>query len=135
MMVLALITSVVLGGLALLHILWAFEIWWPIREERRLVSAVVGFGEATRMPGAIPCGMVTLALSLILVLVWIPEGLIRNLGLVVAAVVMALRGGMAYLPHWRKLTPQQPFARNDRLFYGPLCLVLALSLVVLRGWS
>ena len=135
MMILALITSLVLGVLAVLHALWAFEMWWPIRDERRLVAAVVGFGEATRMPGAIPCGIVVLALTLILGMIWMPGGSLRSFGLGVAVIIMAVRGVLAYVPQWRRLTPQQPFARNDRLFYGPLCLVLALSLFVLIGWT
>ena len=135
MMTLALITTVVLAALAVMHALWVFEIWVPIRDERQLVASVVGFAEARRMPGAIPCAAVASSLTLVVALIWMPVSGVRDIGLVIAPLILASRGAMAYVPWWRRLTPQQPFARNDQRFYGPLCLVLSAALLILRGWG
>ena len=132
---LASLTTAILAALAAIHALWTFEVWWPIREERRLVATVVGFGEATRMPGAIPCGLVAIFLTFLVVLIWLPQVWLRDWGLFLAALVFVIRGGLAYLPQWRRLTPQEPFARYDRRVYGPLCLGLGISLLILRGWT
>ena len=135
MILLAVVLSGVLIALAVVHGLWTFEVWWPIRDERRLVAAVVGFAEARRMPGAIPCGLVSIFLGFLALLIWLPQVWLRDWGLLVAACVLAVRGAMAYLPQWRRLTPQEPFATNDVRYFGPLCLCLGLGLWVMRGWA
>lgn len=132
---LALITTVVLCLLALVHVMWGFEVWWPIRDERRLVSMVVGFGDVRRMPGAVPCAVVSLCLSICCILIWWPQSSGRTVALWLAAVVFALRAALAYLPFWRRLASQQPFARLDQTVYAPGMAVLAVSLAFLAGWS
>ena len=41
------------------------------------------------------------------------------------------RGIAGYTDRWRQLTPEQPFARLDRKYYSPLCLVLGLFFIIL----
>ena len=41
------------------------------------------------------------------------------------------RGILGFMPWWRRLAPEQPFARLDRRFYSPLCLLIAAGFLVL----
>ena len=59
MVLVAILLSVSTATLAALHLAWAFELWLPYREEPPLVRAVVGIKNAERMPGAIPCGLIS----------------------------------------------------------------------------
>lgn len=131
-----LLLDLVLLPLAAIHLLWALGWWFPIRDEVRLVKAVVGMKGATRMPGPIPCALIAAALVIAAGLPWITPGPIRQTGLVIAAGAFAVRGILAYRPSWRALTSEEPFATLDRRFYGPLCVFLAVAFaaLVLKGF-
>lgn len=133
MMILAIALSCVLLVIAAIHMLWGFGYWFPIKDEGALVRAVVGVRNVDRMPGPIPCGLVTAAILVVLVALWLPPHTLRTVILIIAALVFGLRGGIAYLRFWRKMTPQEPFATYDRRFYGPLCLGIGLLLIILLG--
>jgi len=133
MTLLSLVMSAVLVVLAAMHVLWALGVWFPLRDERALVAAAVGFRGATRMPGPIPCAMVAALLIVAAGLPWIAPGWLRSALMVAVALVFAGRGITAYLPFWRRMTPQEPFARLDQRFYAPLTLALALGFAVLAG--
>ncbi len=122
------ILSAVLAAIAGLHVLWGFGLWVPIRDEAALARAVIGFSGARRMPGAVPCGVVAVVLLTAAWLPWWPDGAERTLGLAAFAGVFLARGVAAYVPSWRRLTPQEPFATLDRRWYGPLCLALGAGL-------
>jgi hypothetical protein len=113
------------------HVLWALGVWWPAREERRLVSAVVGVAGVERMPGPIPCLLVTAACTLAASLPWWPPGGLREAALALAMGVFLLRGLMPWMRPWRRVAPQEPFASLDRAFYGPLCLLFAAGFAIL----
>lgn len=121
----ALALSGVLGALALLHILWGIGFWWPIRDEDRLVAAVIGLRGATRMPGPIPCSLVAVGFLAALIWLWLPPGTLRQAGLALAATAFGIRGFVPWRPGWRMMTAREPFATLDRRAYGPLALVLA----------
>lgn len=125
------VMSGVLLVLALIHTLWAIGYWWPIRDERALVAAAVGVKTATRMPGPIPCALVAVALLSAAVWPWIMAGMVRHVGMVVAATVFLIRGILPWRPGWRRIYAQEPFATYDRRYYGPLCLALSLEFMVL----
>ena len=131
MTLIAVILSAVLVLLAAVHLLWAFGIWFPIREEEVLVRSVVGLRGATRMPGPIPCALLVVALLVAALLPWLPAGGLRDAGLWGAALVFAGRGLAGYLPLWRRLTPQQPFDRLNRRYYSPLSLALGAGFLAL----
>lgn len=131
-------TAVVLGALALLHVLWGARIWWPIRNEKALARAVTGFPKVSTMPPTVACLPVAIAL---LLAAWLAialngEGpaaqsqILTVLG-VMAATVFLLRGLFGYLPFWARLTSEQPFRALDVVLYSPLCLALGSSFLVL----
>lgn len=131
MNLLAFATSALLLPAAALHLLWALGFWIPIRNEAQLARAVVGARGITRMPGAVPCALVAVALffaALLPHLSWFPY---RHLLLSSFAMVFLLRGAAAYLPIWRAMVPEQPFATLDTRLYGPLCLIIGASLLIL----
>jgi hypothetical protein len=121
------VMAVVLLALAVVHVLWAIGYWWPIRDEGRLVAAVVGTRNATRMPGPIPCALVAVGLMAAAWWPWFAPGGLRRAGLVVLAAVFLIRGILPLRPGWRRLTSQEPFRTYDTRYYGPLCLALGLG--------
>lgn len=130
MTALALIFAVVILALSLLHLLWAIGFWFPIRDETALARAVVGTPNVRRMPGAIPCAVVAVALMFVASLPFTPAFPGQILFLAGAAVVFGARGGLAYSRIWRDRLTEQPFADLDRRYYGPLCLAIGLVLMI-----
>jgi len=134
MSVLAALVFIFLAATAALHLAWGFGLRWPARDERELVATVVGATGRTRMPGRAQCALAAAAiLCAALVVLWLsglatsplPPDAVTLLGGGVA-LVFALRGSVAYTGVWRTRFALQPFARNDRRYYAPLCLVTAL---------
>ena len=124
----AVVMTLALGLIAALHLLWAVGFWFPIRDEARLARAVVGARGITQMPGAVPCAVVAMSLVFLISVIHWPEVAARSWLLGGAGCVFLLRGVASYLPFWRRLVPEHPFARLDQLFYGPLCLMLGVGL-------
>lgn len=118
-------------ALGVVHTLWAFGIWWPGGDERRLVSRVIGIAGAERMPGPIPSGMVALGLAIAAALPWLPDGWPARLGLGLATGIFLFRGLITWTPRWRRATPQEPFATLDQRYYGPLCLAFAAAFALI----
>ena len=126
-MILSVILSFVLVCIAALHVLWGIGYWTPIKDETALARAVVGFAGIDRMPGAVPCAMVAVALLGAVMCLWWPPGVWRSLAVGAIGAVFFARGTAAFTPIWRKLAPMEPFATLDRRFYGPLCLLLGFG--------
>jgi hypothetical protein len=129
----------VLTAIALLHASWAFGSHWPAASERELVALAIGATGRTRMPGAVQCMIAALAIfasgfvALLLagvVRLPLPDLAITLAGYAVAAVFIG-RGVAGYVPAWRALFSQKPFARNDVMVYSPLCLCVAAALLIL----
>ena len=135
MTVLAFGLAAILASLAALHLAWAVGWWVPIRDEAALTRAVVGARGQTRMPGPVPCALVAVVLGLVASLPFTPGFPGQKLLILLAACVFCLRGVMAYIPVWRRLLPEAPFATLDRQLYGPLCLFIGggLALMTLTG--
>ena len=47
------------------------------------------------------------------------------------SLIFLARGVAAFLPAWRRLTPEPAFARMDRKLYGPLCTALGIGYLIL----
>lgn len=130
MTILFFLLTVALAPVALIHALWGFGVWVPIRDEETLVRAVVGAKGVTRMPGPIPCFLVAGGILAVMIAIWLPDGMIRSAVIWVAALVFLGRGAIAYARLWRRMTPEEPFATYDRRYFGPLCLALGVGLVL-----
>ncbi|HLP66788.1 MAG TPA: DUF3995 domain-containing protein, partial [Rhizobium sp.] len=136
---LALLLAVLLLAIAALHLAWAAGSTFPAASERELVRMVVGFKGQEQMPPRPASALVAaalafsayVALALVSLCGWPFAGSwLRSMGTVLAFVFLA-RGAAAYLPAWRVRVPQQPFARLDRRYYGPLCLVIGAGFTLL----
>ncbi|MEZ5912720.1 MAG: DUF3995 domain-containing protein [Paracoccaceae bacterium] len=124
MMVLQASLTGVLALLMALHVAWGIGLWLPIRDEAALARAVVGAPGRNRMPGAVACSLVAVALFAAASVLWWSDSTRRDLALAGAAAVFLVRGLAAWLPAWRRLLPVEPFATLDRRAYGPLCLAI-----------
>ena len=131
MTALAFLLAAVLVALAVLHLAWALGHVTPMEDEAALARAVVGTRGITRMPGAVPCALVAMALTFCAILPLDPRIPGRALLMPVIAAVFLARGIAPYVPAWRRLTPEEPFATLDRRFYGPLCLGLGAVYLIL----
>lgn len=134
MTILNLLAFAVLMAIALLHLIWAARIWWPAGNEGDLARAVAGFRNAARMPPAIAC----LAVAIAVLVAAIPLALALTTPVVTgwpwllalgAGLVFLARGLIGFTRFWARLTPEQPFRRLDRRYYSPL--VTGLGVVFL----
>lgn len=119
------------------HALWAARIWWPVGDEVGLARAVVGSKGIDRMPGQAACAFVTVFLIVAALWSWIAPEMLRGLGLTALALVFLGRGIATYMSAWQRRVPEEPFARNDRLYYGPLCLAIGacFAIFLVGGWT
>jgi len=130
---------VLLTAIAGLHIAWGLGLRWPAADERELVATVIGARQRAQLPGLGQCivaaaaifgaGCVALLMSGV-VPPMLPQTLLTGAG-VIALAIFALRGVAAYLPAWRNVFSQQPFARYDQWFYAPFCLLVAVVFAAL----
>lgn len=132
------LVSIALFLLALLHLAWALGSTWPERTPERLSALVVG----TRgpMPSPFSCLFVALLLSMAAcfllgatghLVLPLPLGFVRFVAWCVVC-VFTLRGiGGFFDVHLRPSIRELPYHRWNRLFYSPLCLILA----ALGAWS
>ena len=146
MMLLATILAVVLFAIALLHAWWGIGGVWPGSDPQDLARRVAGFADGSRSKQSpVACFLVAAALCFCSVVALVLGGIVASpfpffiLG--PAALVITLvflgRGVAGYTSAWRRLTPVQPFARLDRLYYSPLCLLIGAGFFTLgiRGFS
>jgi len=128
MVIVAILLSACTTTLAALHLAWAFGLWLPYREELPLVRAVVGIKNTERMPGPIPCGLISGGLLLAAIVPWWPGlGWLGNAIACCAGVTFLLRGALAYVSGWRRVATVEPFRTLDRRVYGPVGLLLGLG--------
>jgi len=146
MMLLASLVALVLLAIALLHAYWGVGGVWPGSDPADLARRVAGFRDsAGSIRSPVACFLVAAALCFSAVVALVLGGAIASplpffiLG--PAALVITLvflgRGVAGYTSAWRRLTPVQPFARLDRRYYSPLCLLLGAAFFMLgiRGFS
>lgn len=139
MTLIALAMTAVLTLVAGLHVYWGIGGVWPGSDRLTLARSVVGFRGVKVMPSA--SASLAVAACLVLAALW-PSALaglfatpFEPAGLVAGSVLLALvflgRGLAGYLPAWRRLTPEEPFATNDRRWFSPLCLALGAGFLFL----
>ena len=128
----AVATAGALGGLAVLHGVWAFSPW-PLESRARYAEVLVGVAEE-KLPSAKAtlgvAGLLSAATSLVLMRAdvvprvgpeWLPRWGVR-----VLAAILLLRGvaGLVVSGFGRGNAPEA-FRRLDLRVYSPLCLALA----------
>ncbi len=136
---LAVLLWVVLASIATLHAVWGLGWHWPCDSEESLARTVVGWPGTKRMPSAVSCFTVAALLSVVslwplfaagfLQEAW-PRWLTLLAGAAIAAVFVG-RGAAGYIPAWRRMHSQEPFARLDRRLYSPLCLFIGAGFLVI----
>lgn len=139
MMALSAIVAAVLFAIAALHAYWGFGGVWPGTDAASCARTVAGFRGVTSMPGTGASFAVTAALAAAALIALVQGGWILPplpgalfvLGAIGAALVFLGRGIAGFTPAWRRLTPEQPFARLDVRYYSPLCLLIGLALLLL----
>ena len=136
-MALALILAAALFALAGIHLYWGFGGRWPGHDEASMVAHVVGRTRGMRAPGFLASVAVALALAAggALVLASLAstawDGWLRAARWGLLA-VFAGRGLATYAPPVFRYAEGTPFATLNRRAYGPLCLAIALGLLVLQ---
>ena len=139
MTVLAFALSAVLLLVTALHVYWGIGGVWPGHDAASCARAVVGTRDVREMPSTFACFAV--AACLVLATLW-PLALMGvfatpfpQQGLAATSVMIAFvflgRGLLGFTPWWRRQTPEQPFARLDRLYYSPLCLLVGAGFAIL----
>jgi hypothetical protein len=135
------ILIVVLVALAALHAWWGVGGRWPGHDERSLVGLVVGRTRSMRMPSLVACmlvasalfaaaGLVALQGKVISVDLGMPGERLVQTGFWIAGAVFALRGLAGFIPPIFAYARGTPFASLNRLFYSPLCLLIAAGFAV-----
>lgn len=142
MMLLGWVAALLLAALAGLHVYWGTGGVWPGTDPKSCARAVAGFKGIERMPPPASAFAVAATLAAVALIALTLGGAIDPLlpGLFVslaglgAAAIFLGRGIAGFTPAWRRLTPEMPFARNDRLFFSPLCLTIGAALIIL-SWQ
>jgi hypothetical protein len=136
-MALAAVLAAALFALSGLHLYWGFGGRWPGHDEASMVEHVVGRTRGMRAPGLLASAGVAAALAaggaLILASLaptaW--DGWLRAARWVLF-LVFAGRGLATYVPPVFRYAEGTPFATLNRRAYGPLCLAIALGILVLQ---
>ena len=136
-MALALLLTAALFAMAGIHLYWGFGGRWPGHDEASMVEHVVGRTRGMRAPGLVASVAVALALAAGGVLVaatltstaWDPWLKAARWALFT---VFAGRGLATYVPPAFRYAEGTPFAMLNRRAYGPLCLAIALGILVLQ---
>jgi len=139
MILLACALSLVLLLITAAHVYWSIGGIWPGRDAASCARAVVGFRGVDEMPAPAACLAVAACLGLATLWPMALEGVFASPfphdGLAAAAAMLGLlfigRGITGFTRWWRRLAPEQPFARLDTRLYSPLCLAIGIAFVVL----
>lgn len=130
---LALLLTAVLGMLAILHLAWGFGFMWPGTDSVSLAERVGGVPPGRRMHPTWMCVAVALAIAsgAAVIFAFSAPGLptawrgFAALAYAVLFGVFAGRGLAGFIPRFWRHTAGTPFHRLNRLYYSPLCLLIA----------
>jgi hypothetical protein len=134
---LALILAAALFALAGVHLYWGLGGRWPGHDEASMVEHVVGRTRGMRAPGLAASIGVALALAtggalVAATLVSTPWDSWLKAARWLLFAVFAGRGLATYVPPVFRYAEGTPFATLNRRAYGPLCLAIALGILVLQ---
>jgi hypothetical protein len=135
---LAVILAAALLVLAGVHLYWALGGRWPGHDEASMVEHVVGRTAGMRAPGPLASAAVAAALAVggLLILATLSPNppfapWLRAARWVLFAVFFG-RGVATYVPPVFRYAEGTPFAGLNRRAYGPLCLAIAVGLLILQ---
>ncbi|WP_309642884.1 DUF3995 domain-containing protein [Phenylobacterium sp.] len=128
--------AALLAALGGLHLAWGLGLRWPGVDEVSLAERVGGVAPGSRMHAPWMCTVVALALAAgAAVIVGFSAKptepawrILFTLAYLALTAVFFLRGVAGFVaPLWRR-TEGTPFHRLNRLYYSPLCLLIAAGL-------
>lgn len=127
----------VLLAIGALHLYWGLGGRWPGHDDASLVSIVAG-AKSGRMYGLAACAAVAFALASAAAVVGVRHSVIMSSGVawivtagyVVLILVFALRGLAPYFTPAYEYARGTPFFDLNRLYYAPLCLLIAAGFAV-----
>ncbi len=143
----AILLASVLAAAGLVHLIWAFGIHWPIKDETALARAVVGARGIEKMPPRLASLFVATclfgaALWALMLRGFVPDIVSKYIvmlgGLALFAVFIG-RGVFGVLPAFERAMPEQPFLKLNRMIYSPLCVLIAIGfallVIAMPNWS
>jgi Protein of unknown function (DUF3995) len=138
-LLLTFLLPLVLFAIAALHAYWGIGGRWPGHDELSLARTVVGNKDIKQMPSSAACFGVTALLAAVGLWPLFMAGVLPSFWphwLMVLAgwgfvIVFFARGVAAYVPAFRRLAPEEPFASLDRKIYAPLCISLGFGFLFL----
>ncbi len=131
----SIVAAVIYGGLAVLHIYWAFGGYWPERTEEGLARTIVGGPPGMRMPSPLVCLGVALVLIGAAWVVLAANDLVESIASPAVCRVLALMGGVILLlrglggffeVRFRPRIRGSRYERLNTILYSPLSVVLSL---------
>ena len=136
--IVALLASVVLLLIGLLHIHWAAGGFWPAPSRYMLSATVVG----TRIGGPMPPALLTVGMAAVLmvaaflplaiaglVILPMPLAMVRALAWVMGLVLLARGIGGFFETRLRPIIVGTPYERLNRHYYSPLSTLLGLLVI------
>lgn len=131
---LALLLTIGVGAIAVIHAMWGLGSHWPEPSEEALARSVVGDGRR-RMPPTWQCFAVAIWLAAMALWPWYVIGRIHDpvvlAGTYTIAGIFVARGIAGYSVRWRAHFKDEPFATRNRKYYSPYCLLIGIGYIAL----
>ena len=130
----ALLLTIGVGAVAVIHVVWGFGSHWPEASEEALARSVVGDGRR-RMAHSWQCCLVALVLAVMALWPWYVLGRIAEpavlAGTYMIAGIFVARGIAGFSHRWKAHFTVEPFATRNRRYYSPYCLLLGVGYIAL----
>ena len=133
MKVIAVITFLVLAGIAALHVYWGFGGLWPAQTDRDLIDTVIGDARFKAMPPRNVTLAVAMAVFVAAITALWAGGVLGDSGWLAglfafgAGLVFLMRGVVGFFFEKVAWTPVEPFATLNLWLYSPLCLAIGIA--------